>query len=69
MPEIYITRDSFPKQKYTPGCTYIAHSKSEVEEMKKHAHFLVMDIYYVNRKWYEFWKINKVSSYELLCVK
>ena len=56
-------------RKCTPGCIYIAHSKSEVEEMKSCAHFLVIHIHYVDRKWYEFWKINKVSFYELLCVK
>ena len=57
------------RKRYIPGCTYIAHSRYEVEEMKQKANFLIMHIYYVRRKWYEFWKINKISSYELLCIR
>lgn len=57
------------KRTYTPGCTYIVYTKKELDEIRQNGDFLLINISYSQKKWYEFWKRRRINYYEVMCMK
>ncbi len=53
----------------TPGASYKTQNKKLVNELVNTGNFILTHIYYTKRKWWQFWKIKKPVSYELICIK
>ena len=53
----------------TPGIVYRVASKKKLNALLKTGNFLLINIIYVYRKWWQFWKIKKVLYYEVMCIK
>ena len=53
----------------TPGMTYTTNDKKVAEKLADTGNFLLIKIYYLPHKKWEFWKKKKPISYELMCIK
>ena len=52
----------------TPGTIYNVKDKKQLKALLATGNFLWIKTHYTSHKWWQFWKIKKVISYEVMCI-